>query len=190
VSRDSQTRDGKTGIRSGSSFAFCFPAELDQLDRGAVVPDHGRPDAGGGRSGRIDNFTAALVQLLVQVVDFEGDMGNGPDQFRYLAIVFEPHPFDAEGAGVEPGNMDFQVRQMSLSGPGFLGRDAEMVVSPAQFRGHEWRFMVFSSDFFHFPDAPIFMFFPNIPQIGSVFQPESGASVGKMEAFVKINFQY
>src|SRR5204863_6338457 len=53
-------------------------AEPDELDKGAIVHDHGGSDAFRRRPGRIDDFLA--LESSLEVVDFECHMGHGLDE--------------------------------------------------------------------------------------------------------------
>ena len=42
-------------------------------------------------------------------------MGNAANEFVHLAIRFKPHPLNAVGAAVKAGNMQLQMRDISLA---------------------------------------------------------------------------
>ena len=114
------------------------------------MPNHRRPDSFRRHAGCGDDFKIMFLQFLIQIIDFKCDMRNRSNQFRYRAIVLESHPFDAEGARAESGNVYLQVRQVSFSRQRFFCGDAQMMIFPIQFFNHEWRLIVFSFTIFHF----------------------------------------
>ena len=65
-----------------------------------------------------------------QVVDLEGDVGNGLDDIRQRAAGVVAHPLDAEAAALVVRAVQTVALEVDLAGPGRVGRDPDVVVAP------------------------------------------------------------
>jgi hypothetical protein len=78
------------------------------------------------------------LESSVEVIDFEGDMRNGADEFVNGAVLLEPHPLDAVGTGAEADHEEPELLEVgfarTLDGCG----NANVVVAPPE-RGRDRR---------------------------------------------------
>jgi hypothetical protein len=114
-------------------------AEPDELDKGAIVHDHGGSDAFRRRPGRIDDFLA--LESSLEVVDFECHMGHGLDELGQGTGLLEPHPLHAVRAGTETRHVEAILSEMSLSWVLDVGGNADVVIAPATLRYRGWGLM-------------------------------------------------
>jgi len=118
-------------------------AEPDELDKGAIVYDHGCSDAFRRRPGRIDDFLA--LESSLEVVDFECHMGHGLDELGQGTGLLEPHPLHAVRAGTETRHVEAILSEMSLSWVLDVGWNADVVIAPATLRYRGWGLMAESA---------------------------------------------
>src|SRR6185436_4899342 len=118
-------------------------AEPDELDKGAIVHDHGCSDAFRRRPGRIDDFLA--LESSLEVVDFECHMGHGLDELGQGTGLLEPHPLHAVRAGTETRHVEAILSEMSLSRVLDVGWNADVVIAPATLRYRGWGLMAESA---------------------------------------------
>lgn len=118
-------------------------AEPDELDKGAIVHDHGCSDAFRRRPGRIDDFLA--LESSLEVVDFECHMGHGLDELGQGTGLLEPHPLHAVRAGTETRHVEAILSEMSLSWVLDVGWNADVVIAPAALRYRGWGLMAESA---------------------------------------------
>src|ERR1035438_9187160 len=78
----------------GPSQTFLEP---DELDRSAVVDDHGGADALGRGARRMDSLLPHEGGL--EVIDLERDVRDRSNQLVNRAVFLESHPLDAVGGG-------------------------------------------------------------------------------------------
>src|SRR6185436_17831704 len=118
-------------------------AEPDELDKGAVVHDHGCSDTLRRRPRRIDDFLA--LESSLEVVDFECHMGHGLDELGQGTGLLEPHPLHAVRAGTETRHVEAILSEMSLSRVLDVGWNADVVIAPATLRYRGWGLMAESA---------------------------------------------
>src|SRR4029077_12245878 len=118
-------------------------AEPDELDQGAMVHDHGGPDAFRRRPGRTDDFLA--LESSLEVVDFEGHMGPGLDELGRGAGLLEPTPLHAVRAGTETRHVETILSEMNLSWVLDVGWNTDVMIAPATLRDRRWGLMAESA---------------------------------------------
>jgi hypothetical protein len=107
-------------------------AEPDELDKSAIVHDHGCPDAFRRRPGRIDDLLA--LERSLEVVDFECHMGHRLDDLGQGTGLLEPHPLHAVRAGTETRHIEAILSEISLSWALDVGWNTDVVIASATLR--------------------------------------------------------
>src|ERR1700690_2180282 len=106
------------------------------------MEDHRRTYPVRRRTGWGDHFPA--LKSRFEVVDFEGNVRHGFDDFSQRAIRIKPHPFDAIRAGAESGHMYLELGEIFLirsrNGSGY----ADVMIAPAQLGDSRGRLIVAS----------------------------------------------
>ena len=89
---------------------------MHHLDRCSVFFDHGAADAVEGDEGAVDEVAAN--ECGVEIVDLEGDVGDGLNEGGDGAVGFEAEPLDAEFTGSEARGPDLDAFEEVLAGAG------------------------------------------------------------------------
>jgi hypothetical protein len=105
-------------------------AKPDELHRSSVDEDHGRADAFGRRSRRMDDLLT--VERRIEVVYLERHVRQRLDRRVKWAALRVSHPFDAERAGREAGNVKLEGFEVLLVRTGFVGGYADVVIAPPE----------------------------------------------------------
>jgi len=115
-------------------------AELQQLNRCAIVKYEGNTNAS-RRLVRCDQDLPAF-EGFVQIVDGKRDVGNNSDDLGNVAVRLEPDPLDPIGTGLETGDVNPEMRDMMLVVTKLRVWNPDVMVPPAELRGHGRRLMV------------------------------------------------
>ena len=78
----------------------------------------------------------------IKVVDLEGDVRNGLDEFVERAVLVESHPLHSVRACAEAGNVQAKLFKRRLSGARDAGWNADVVVAPSKFGDCRWGFVI------------------------------------------------
>ena len=114
--------------------------ELQEFNRRSIVKDERNPNSSRG-FGRC-NQNLSTLERFVQIVYHEGDVRNGPDNFRHGTMRLEPDPLDPVGTRLETADMNPQMGDMPLLSAGLRVWNPDVVVPPAEPRRHGRRLMV------------------------------------------------
>ncbi len=113
--------------------------ELQEFDGRSIV-EHERHSNSGRGLVRFDQNLSTL-ERFVQIVDHECNVRHGPDDLGHVALWLEPNPLDAVGAGLETTNVNPEVADVTLASTRLRVGNADVVILPAEPRGHGRRLM-------------------------------------------------
>jgi hypothetical protein len=78
----------------------------------------------------------------IQVIYFEGNMRDGPDQLVNRTVRFEPHPLDPVRTGTETHHEEAKLLEMGFASTNDGGWNTDMVVTPTELRRDRRGFMI------------------------------------------------
>jgi hypothetical protein len=81
----------------------------------------------------------------IQVIYFEGNMRDGPDELMNRAVRLEPHPLDSVRTGTETHHEEAKLLEMGFTGTNDGRWNTDVVVTPAELRRDRWRFVTQSA---------------------------------------------
>ena len=97
-----------------------------------MIENHGHhnPFAGAVRC----NQDLPAFESRLQIIHLERNVGNSFDNLRIRRIRIESHPLNATRAGFKPCYMDLEPGNVNLIGTRRIGRDSNVVITPAAAR--------------------------------------------------------
>ena len=116
------------------------PVKLQQLHRCSIVKYERHTNSNRWLVRRNQNLSSP--EGFVQIVDRKGDVRNVSDDLGHVAMGLEPDPFDPVGTGLETGDVNREMRDMTLLSTWLRVWNPDVVVPPSELRRHGRRLMI------------------------------------------------
>ena len=86
-------------------------------------------------------MTRLPFESRIQVIHFESNMRDGPDELVNRTVRLEPHPLDSVRTGTETDHKEAELLEMRFAGTNDGSGNPDVVVTPPELRRDGWGFV-------------------------------------------------